>query len=420
MKVVLVSTYERRGGAAIACYRLKEALLKEGVEATFLTAYKTSDDPTVMTPFNTRWKRFKNRCHFYRERLSIFVKNSFSRKNLFSVSTADSGTDISRLPVIQEADVIHLHWVNQGFLSLRNIRQLIRLGKPVVVTMHDMWYCTSICHHARSCDRFTAVCRECPYLQHPGVSDLSYKVWMKKQFIGKSGIAFVCVSRWLARKAEESALLGGCNMAVIPNVIDTKIFYPGNRDEERRRLEIPADRKVIVFGAAKLNDENKGFGLLKQSLKDSKYCQEIELFLFGKIKNDKTFLHGLPCRVRYLGEIDDPRNLARIYSAADLTVMPSHYETFGQTLAESMACGTPVVAFDSSGQTDIVDHLENGYLAAYPSVDDFIRGIDWVLDHTSPEMKKMCVEKVNRCFSSEVVARQYRDLYAEWLVQNSK
>ena len=94
MKVVLVSTYERKGGAAIACYRLKEALLKEGVDVMLLTAYKTSDDPTVITPFDTRWKRLKNRFHFYKERFSIFIKNGFSRKNLFAVSIADSGTDI--------------------------------------------------------------------------------------------------------------------------------------------------------------------------------------------------------------------------------------------------------------------------------------------------------------------------------------
>ena len=128
MKVVLVSTYERKGGAAIACYRLKEALLKEGVDVMLLTAYKTSDDPTVITPFDTRWKRLKNRFHFYKERFSIFIKNGFSRKNLFAVSIADSGTDISALPVIREADIIHLHWVNQGFLSLQNIHQLIKLG----------------------------------------------------------------------------------------------------------------------------------------------------------------------------------------------------------------------------------------------------------------------------------------------------
>ena len=98
MKVVLVSTYERKGGAAIACYRLKEALLKEGVDVMLLTAYKTSDDPTVITPFDTRWKRLKNRFHFYKERFSIFIKNGFSRKNLFAVSIADSGTDISGHP----------------------------------------------------------------------------------------------------------------------------------------------------------------------------------------------------------------------------------------------------------------------------------------------------------------------------------
>ena len=175
---------------------------------------------------------------------------------------------------------------------------------------------------------------------------------------------------------------------------------------------------MIVFGAAKLNDENKGFKLLKQSLKNSKYCQDTELFLFGGIKRDKDFLKDIPCSYRYLGEIGNSEDLARIYSAADITVMPSHYETFGQTLAESMACGTPVVAFNSSGQTDIIDHLENGYLVTYPFTSDFVEGMDWVLDHTNPEMRKKCVDKINRCFSSDVVVRQYLDLYHDLLVQD--
>lgn len=418
MKVVLVSTYERKGGAAIACYRLKEALLKEGVDVMLLTAYKTSDDPTVITPFDTRWKRLKNRFHFYKERFSIFIKNGFSRKNLFAVSIADSGTDISALPVIREADIIHLHWVNQGFLSLQNIHQLIKLGKPMVFTMHDMWYCTSICHHARSCDRFMSICRECPYLQYPGAFDLSYKVWLKKQFLRNPDIVFTSVSRWLVKRAGESVLMETNKIFVIPNVIDTEVFYPRDREKVRMSLGISDNSKVVVFGAAKLNDENKGFKLLKQSLKDSKYCREINLFLFGEIKRDKDFLKDIPCNYRYLGEIGNSEDLARIYSAADVTVMPSHYETFGQTLAESMACGTPVVAFNSSGQTDIIDHLENGYLVTYPFTSDFVEGMDWVLDHTNPEMRKKCIDKIKRCFSRDVIVRQYLDLYHDLFVKD--
>lgn len=419
MKIVLVSTYEQKGGAAIACYRLKDALQEKGVDVKLLTAYKTSDDPAVISPFNTGWKRIKNRYNFYKERFTIFVKNSFSRKNLFAVSIADSGTDISRLQVIQDADIIHLHWINQGFLSLQNIRQLIKLGKPMIFTMHDMWYCTSICHHACSCDRFMSICRECPYLQHPGAFDLAYNVWLKKQFMRDPGVVFTCVSRWLARRAAESGLMEMNRILVIPNVIDTKVFYPRNRQEARLALRISGENKILVFGAAKLNDENKGFELLKKALEESRYCKEIDLFLFGEIKRDNDFLKDMPCRFHYLGVIDNPEVLAGIYSAADVTVMPSHYETFGQTLAESMACGTPTVAFNSSGQTDIIDHLENGYLVTYPFTHDFVEGIDWVLNHVDQTMREKCVDKVNRCFSSEVVVRQYVDLYREMLTQDS-
>ena len=224
MKVVLVSTYERKGGAAIACYRLKEALLKEGVDVTLLTAYKTSDDPTVVTPFDTRWKRLKNRFHFYKERFSIFIKNGFSRKNLFAVSIADSGTDISALPIIREADIIHLHWINQGFLSLNGIKELCKLGKPIVVTMHDMWFCTGICHHARECISYQNICRECMFLQNPGIYDLSYQTYLEKRFIHSSDITFVTCSRWLQEKVISSMLIQESLVKTIPNPIDIDFF----------------------------------------------------------------------------------------------------------------------------------------------------------------------------------------------------
>jgi glycosyltransferase involved in cell wall biosynthesis len=136
------------------------------------------------------------------------------------------------------------------------------------------------------------------------------------------------------------------------------------------------------------------------------------LLLFGNIKNDSTFLSDLPVPVRYVGLLSDMRDLVKLYQAADVTVMPSLYETFGQTISEAMACGCPAVSFDNSGQTDIIDHKINGYLAAYQSVDDLAKGIHWVLsDADYASLSAKATEKV-RCYYAEwIVAGQYIDLY---------
>ena len=138
MKVVLLNTSELTGGAAVAANRLMKALRKSGVEASMLVRDRKTDDPHVVSIDDSRMKRRLNFLRFVWERLVILICNLFSRKNLFQVSIANTGTDLSKHPLVQEADVIHLHWINQGFLSLADIRKLINTGKPIVWTLHDL------------------------------------------------------------------------------------------------------------------------------------------------------------------------------------------------------------------------------------------------------------------------------------------
>jgi len=138
---------------------------------------------------------------FLWERLCIYVRMHFSRKHLFDVDIANAGFDITRLPEFQEADVVHLHWINQGFLSLRSIRKILKSGKTVVWTLHDMWPAMGICHHPRDCRNYVDGCGNCFFLPNGGQkNDLSAAIWEKKQRIwGQGNISFVACSKWLAR-----------------------------------------------------------------------------------------------------------------------------------------------------------------------------------------------------------------------------
>ena len=194
MKVLIVNTSERTGGAAVAANRLMKALINHGVKAKMLVRDKESDSLTI-AQLPRSWRL---RWNFLWERFVIFVRCGFSRKHLFEIDLANAGTDITRLREFQEADIIHLHWINQGMLSLSGIRKILRSGKPVVWTMHDIWPATAICHVTLGCRNFTTRCRCCRLLGNSQGDDISTTIWQRKhRMLEGENIYYVACSRWL-------------------------------------------------------------------------------------------------------------------------------------------------------------------------------------------------------------------------------
>ena len=256
MRVLIVNTSEKTGGAAVAANRLMEALNNNGVKAKMLVAKKETDQITVVQLPHGRLTRL----HFLWERLTIFFHLHLQRRHLFEIDTANSGTDITRLPEFKEADVVHLSWINQGMLSLGGIRRILESNKPVVWTMHDLWPASSICHYARNCHGFERQCGNCPLLPGGGSkSDLSAAVWRRKrQILNRHSMLFVTCSRWLAGKAKKSGLLTGQKILSIPNPIDTRAFRRENRESARLYAGLPADKKLILFVSQRVTDKRKG------------------------------------------------------------------------------------------------------------------------------------------------------------------
>lgn len=419
MNVLIVNTAESQGGAAIAASRLLHALREEGVNASMVVRDRSSDLPYVHS-IGGRWKGIWKKA---RERFDIWRTNGFSRKDLWRVSTASTGFDLTKHPDFQAADVIHLHWVNQGLLSLCDIQKIADTGKPIVWTLHDMWPLTGICHHAYECKRYREGCYECPLLRYPSVSDLSAKVYAKKMksYGMAQHIKMVAVSTWLAERARLSSILAGKEIRVIANALPVEDFQMLDPAECRKALGLPQEQKVLLFGAARIDDPIKGFAELKQALHtlierqpEQKEC--LHLLLFGEIKEAQTLV-DLPIAHTHIGVVSGAARLSQLYSAATLTLSTSHYETFGQTLAEALACGCPVVAFDGSGTTDIVRHHENGYLAHHLDTTALCEGICWTLEqatHHGFDRAALRADVVAR-FSATTIARQHIELYQSLL-----
>ena len=400
MKILLLNTSLRKGGAAIACHRLWKALNKHGIKAELLVR-----------------SGLIGKIAFLTERLHIFIINRLTQKNLFAVSTAEAGVNIKKTEQFKGSDIIHIHWVQQGFISLKQISAIQKTGVPIVWTLHDMWPFTGICHYSGKCNRYTENCGNCPFLNRSSEHDLSYRIMRrKKKYIDFSKIVFVACSEWMAEKARKSILLRSSRIMTIPNPIDTNIFAPGDKMEARRKLGLNISGKIILFGAAKVSDKRKGIGYFLEACHilystRSIIPDDITVVFFGV--GDSDNLTGfIPFRSVHLKYISDETALVNMYNAADVFVIPSMEDNLPNTIVESFACGTPVAGFASGGIISMIENGINGELAEPGDPDKLASSILKILFSYNPVTLKdgarnTALEKYNE----EFVAKQYNTLY---------
>lgn len=408
MRVLLVNTSELIGGAAIAASRLTDVLNRHGVEARLLVRDRqTSRAATLRLP-----QRLRLRAAFLWERLRIWMVNGFRREGLWSVDSACCGVDITSLPAFREADLIHLHWVNQGLLSMAQIEKILGSGKPVVWTMHDMWPCTAVCHHARDCRHFHTHCHDCPQLLRPAAHDLSWQVFSaKERAYARAKINFVACSQWLAGEARKSALLQQHTICSIPNTYDSALFHPASQAEARRRLGLPAQVPLLLFACQKVTNSRKGLDILFEALQSPLLAQasaDLHLVVVGEMA--EGLQRQLPFPVHAIGYLSAEADMAALYQAASVFVTPSLEENLPNTIMEAMASGTPCVGFSIGGIPEMIDHLANGYVARYRDIDDLAQGIRYVLENRE-RLSRNAVGKAVATWNEETVARQYISLY---------
>ena len=413
MRVLIVNTSERTGGAAVAASRLMEALNNNGVKAKMLVRDKETDRLTVAAVPGQKWMQF----YFLWERFVVWLRLYFNRKHLFEVDIANCGADVTLLPEFQEADVVHLHWINQGMLSLKGIRKILNTGKPVVWTMHDIWPATAICHLTLDCRNFETQCAHCRLLPGNGsTNDLSTQIWKRKQqMLNDRQITFVTCSQWLAGEAQKSALLKGQRVVSIPNPIDTHIYTPKDKQQARQRVGLPTEGRIILFASQRVTNRNKGMGYLLEAcrLLAEQYPEKKEDITVAILGGHAEEIEGqLPFRTCPLGYVNDEQRIVDIYNAADVFVLPSLSENLPNTIMEAMACGVPSVGFRIGGIPEEIDHQQNGYVADYCSSEDLARGIWWTLYEADHEaVRKACLQKVAHNYSQQSVANRYLEVY---------
>jgi len=418
IKVLHLNDKDIQGGAARAAYRIHQGLRSVSVDSHMMVRTRASEDDTVI-PIRRRSVKWIAETPPLFDRLPLWLYRKRQRIS-WSVNWIPTLTP-ARIARIHP-DLIHLHWVGNGFVSIADIG---RLRYPLVWTLADMWALTGGCHYDQECGQYQKQCGACPQLCSSHEYDASRAIWLRKRWHWRhTKLTLVAPSRWLALQARASSLFRYQRIEIIPYGLNLEHYKPLPGHIARELLGLPQDRKLIVFGAMfSTVDRRKGFQYLQSALQDlaaQGWHDQAAAVIFGSSRPHNDPDLGLPSF--YTGHLYDDVSLALLYAAADVVVVPSTQESFGQVASEALACGTPVVAFGATGLLDIVEHQQSGYLARPYEPDDLARGIAWVLedDERLARLGHRCREKAEQEFGLELQARRYRALYEDILTQHRR
>ncbi len=415
MNILQINTLVTRGGAARVMSSLHHAFRERGhqsliaarsVKRQEIDVYSLAD---LTFPANPAARRVMRAVTWRLDRwLAIASLHPVPRK-------------LSGTALFQNSDIVQLHNLHGYYFDYRYLDALTA-QKPVVWTLHDMWAFTGHCAYAYDCLRWKEGCGSCPLLHgegrrwvepRPPAIDRTRQVWTSKRKVyARSRIQIVTPSRWLQHLAQESIIGQGREIHHIPNGIDTNVFKPTDRNKARTHFEIPPGKKVLLFSAEKTGNPRKGFSYLKTAI-GKLPASEFVLLIMGYFeKTDFPDFHVIAT-----GYLEDPRTQALAYSAADLLIFPSLADNQPLGVLESLACGTPVVAFETGGLPEVIRHMETGYLARYKDTSDLHHGVEALLRNSQRlrNMRSHCRTVAVNEYSLDLQASRYLALYAQLL-----
>ncbi len=404
MKVLHICYTDSVGGAAKAAFRYHSALQKKGIDTKMLVYHKKlSENPSII-----QMKGIKEKLYayfgFYIQR---FLISTFKKRkgNDFSIMCFPDNIFVRKINKLNP-DIVHFHYLGPGIISIKGL-SLIK--QKIVWTLHDSFIFTGGCHTPGNCLKYEVACGSCDYLGSSKKNDISKQFWnYKSKYLSDfQNINLTSPSNWMKNCAEASSIFKNKSVECIPNLIDTDLYNPKSKVESKSFFGIDSSIKIITTGGSNFEfDPNKGMNFFLDSLQYLDNKSNIEIFIFGTKKKGKEIFKGFT--LNYLGYVSTQDLLVTLFSASDVVVVPSKQESFGQVAVEAMACGSPVVAFNTSGLKDIVEHKVNGYLAEAFNAQDLAKGIQFVL---SNDLFGNVTKTVSLKFSENVVINNLIDFY---------
>jgi glycosyltransferase involved in cell wall biosynthesis len=406
MKILHVVGGDPENGAFKGAYILHSALIKLKLDSKILNNSK---------PDNFKKKLKTKQFHFINEGIIknilvlLFVFIERLLKSIFLHAPRETftiglmGFDITKLKAYKNADLIHIHWLGQGFINLGSLK---KINKPILWTMRDMWPFTGGSHYNMDFVKY----------EKSKISEF-IKIYKRKVF--KENFQFIAVSDWLKKKAKSSYVLKNKKILKIDNNIDIKCFKKIKNEKAKKILKIKTKKQIIIYGAQNPQSKRKGWNLFLNSLKFLDK-EKFYVLIFGNFWSHSD-LDNIGIEYKSFGYIDDNKKLSIIYSCGDIFVASSVQDAWPKTFAEAMLCGTPTICFDNTSISEIVDHKINGYIVKKFDAKYLAKGITWLAKETkyNAKIRQNCQNKILK-YDSNLIAKKYYHLYQKLLYKNYK
>ena len=412
LSVLHVSATDNAGGSGRSAYRIHNGLRNLGHRSRMLVSYRVTNDPDVGMIWRTQFWRAAD--YFCGQIMDYFSMQYLLYPSSFRLQAH---------PWFRQSNIIQLYNIHGKFFSHSALPQLSR-KLPIVWRLSDMWPMTGHCAYSYECERWKTGCGSCPLLHdEPSLrSDRTAFLWRRKNSIyERSRIHIVAPSHWIEQLAQQSPLLKRFPIHWIPNGLDIQVFKPVAKAAAREVLGLDKSARIILFSAVETTDSRKGGDLLKDTLDRlrDKTTATIQILVVGNRATE--WRNILPYPVTAIETLKDDRMLALAYSAADVFIYPTLAENLPNGVLESMACGTPVVAFRIGGVPDAVRPEETGYLAGYRDTQELAEGLRWVLEDEErrSRLSHACRSAVEVEYSADLQARRFESLYSEIIASAS-
>jgi len=406
MKILHVNYSEIKGGAAIGVNRLHKALKKKGIDSEMLVIEKSTNDPEIHGPKSSFEALFSSS----KKILSRFLKRKLIKtenKETFSFNLFNSNI-LKKINLINPS-IVHLHWIGNEMIS---ISQLKKIKKPIIWTFWDMWPICGAEHHSydqRYIDGYTKHNRP----DYEKGFDLNKFIWNYKKKNYNFKFTINALSKWFYNEIKKSLLVKDKKIINIPPNLDTNFWQPKEKQFSRDIYQFDKNEKILLFGSATSTNHRKGFDFLIKLFEEKKFTNT-KLIIFGERPKN---LDKLKIDHKYIGRISDDVALSTLYSSADILLVPSMIEVFGQVGLEAQSCGTPCIVFENTGLEDFVKHKETGYVSKYNNIDDFSNGIKWILerDDRYKEISSKGIKIAKENFDDDVIVKQFLKEYKNLL-----
>lgn len=417
MRVVHLNASDK-GGASIVAQRLNSALNEYTQVSSEHLIFKGSTANLSHTQYwgNSSVRKIRAKLNHALDKFD-FLQYEREAKIRFQFNHARIGVDVSAHPLIQQADIIHIHWILKGFLSFDSLRKLLALGKPVVWTCHDLWPFTGGCFHKRLCNELSKGCGNCLYLRNSEPNDSSW-FWLKEktQIFNTQNLFWVAPSNWVIDEVRGSSVfLRNPTIKQINNpikVFGLKILDSKLKELERAKMGLQPKKFTLLFSAANIDNPSKGFHDFMKIV-DFLPKQFLQAVIIGASKNKIE----LPISFISTGYISDVIQIQKLISVVDLFITPSLEETFGMVVAESLSNGIPVLSYNIGALPELISHGETGFV--YPKGDwqSMAEGVIRLMENPLllKEFSLNARKKAEEQYDESHVAQQYASLYKDAL-----